>query len=192
MLRRLALATAILGTLGALEGCAPVVIAGGATAAVAAADSRSIGTQLDDENIELTARRKLNDDDRLGDDVHVGITSFNGTVLLTGQARTAEQRDIVISLVRSIAGVKRVVSEIDVAEPTAFATRVHDSWITGQVKSRMLNTENLKATRIKVVTENAVVYLMGLVSHAQADLATDAARHVSDVKRVVRMFEYTD
>jgi osmotically-inducible protein OsmY len=69
---------------------------------------------------------------------------------------------------------------------------VHDSWITGQVKARMLDTENLKATRIKVVTENSVVYLMGLVSRAQADLATDAARHVSSVQRVVRMFEYTD
>ena len=78
------------------------------------------------------------------------------------------------------------------AEPVAFSSRVHDSWITGQVKAKMLDTENLKAPHIKVVTENSVVYLMGLVSRAQADLATDAARHVSGVQRVVRMFEYTD
>jgi len=113
-------------------------------------------------------------------------------VLLSGEATTAEQRDIVVSLVRSIEGVKRVVSEINVAEPTAFATRVHDSWITGEVKAKMLDTENLKSTRVKVVTENGVVYLMGLVSRAQADLATDVTRHVSGVERVVRMFEYTD
>ena len=192
MLRRLALVAVILGALAGVQGCAPVVIAGGATAAVATNDQRTIGTQIDDENIELTARRKLNDDNRLGDDVHVGITCFNGTLLLTGEATTAEQRDIVVSLVRSIEGVKRVVSEINVAEPVAFASRVHDSWITGQVKAKMLDTENLKATRIKVVTENSVVYLMGLVSRAQADLATEAARHVSGVQRVVRMFEYTD
>lgn len=192
MLRRLALVAVILGALAGVQGCAPVVIAGGATAAVAAGDKRTIGTQIDDENIELTARRKLNDDNRLGDDVHISITCFNGTLLLTGEATTAEQRDIVVSLVRSIEGVKRVVSEINVTEPTAFSTRVHDSWITGQVKAKMLDTENLKATRIKVVTENSVVYLMGLVSRAQADLATDAARQVSGVQRVVRMFEYTD
>ena len=178
MLRRFVLVAVILGALATAEGCAT--------------DHRTIGTQIDDENIELTARRKLNDDNRLGDDVHVNITSFNGSVLLSGEATTAEQRDIVVSQVRSIEGVKRIVSEINVAEPTAFSTRVHDSWITGEVKTRMLNTENLKATQIKVVTENGVVYLMGLVSHAQADLATDAARHVSGVERVVRMFEYTD
>jgi len=192
MHRRLALVAVILGACGAVQACAPVVVAGGATAAVAATDERTIGTQIDDENIELTARKKINDDNRLGDDVHVNITSFNGVVLLSGEATTAEQRDIVVSLVRSIEGVKRVISEINVAEPTAFSTRVHDSWITGEVKARMLDTENLKSTRVKVVTENGVVYLMGLVSRAQADLATDVTRHVSGVQRVVRMFEYTD
>ena len=192
MYRRFALVAVILGAFGAVQACAPVVVAGGATAAVAATDERTIGTQIDDENIELTARKKINDDNRLGDDVHVNITSFNGVVLLSGEATTAEQRDIVVSLVRSIEGVKRVVSEINVAEPTAFATRVHDSWITGEVKAKMLDTENLKSTRVKVVTENGVVYLMGLVSRAQADLATDVTRHVSGVERVVRMFEYTD
>lgn len=178
MLRRFALVAAILVALASAAGCVT--------------GQRTIGTQIDDENIELTAVRKINDDNRLGDDVHVNITSFNGTELLTGEATTAEQRDIVVSLVRSIEGVKRVVSEINVAEPVAFSSRVHDSWITGQVKARMLDTENLKATHIKVVTESGVVYLMGLVSRAEADLATDAARHVSGVQRVVRMFEYTD
>lgn len=178
MLRRFALVAVILGALAAVGGCAT----GG----------RTIGTQIDDENIELSVRKALNDDNRLGDDVHVNITSFNGTVLLTGEATTAEQRDIVVSRARSFEGVKRVVSEINVTEPTAFADRVHDSWITGEVKTRMLNTKDLKATRVKAVTENGVVYLMGLVSRAEADLATDAARQVSGVQRVVRMFEYTD
>jgi osmotically-inducible protein OsmY len=184
--------TILLGATALAQGCAPVIVAGGATAAVAATDRRSVGTQLDDENIELTARRKLNDDNRLGDEVHVNITCFNGTMLLTGEAATAEQRDIVVSLVRIIQGVKNLVNEISVTEPTVFANRVHDSWITGQVKTRMLGTENLKATRIKVVTERSIVYLMGLVSHREADLATEDARSVSGVKRVVRLFEYTD
>jgi len=94
MFRRFAFVAVILGILGAVQGCAPAVIAGGAGAAVAANDRRSVGTQIDDENIELTARRKLNDDNRLGDDVHIGITCFNGTLLLTGEATTAEQREL--------------------------------------------------------------------------------------------------
>ena len=164
MNHRYIILTLIFASVTLAQGCAPVIVAGGATAAVAATDRRSVGTQLDDENIELTARRKLNDDNRLGDDVHVNITCFNGTMLLTGEATAAEQRDIVVSLVSSIQGVKRVIdSELNVREPTAFANRVHDSWITGQVKAGMLGTENLKATRIKVVTERSVVYLMGLL-----------------------------
>jgi osmotically-inducible protein OsmY len=193
MNHRYIILTLIFASVTLAQGCAPVIVAGGATAAVAATDRRSVGTQLDDENIELTARRKLNDDNRLGDDVHVNITCFNGTMLLTGEATTAEQRDIVVSLVSSIQGVKRVIdSELNVREPTAFANRVHDSWITGQVKAGMLRTENLKATRIKVVTERSVVYLMGLARQKEGELAATAAQQVDGVKKVVKLFEYLD
>lgn len=178
MFRRFVLVAVILGALAAVQGCAT--------------DHRSFGTQLDDENIELTVLKKINDDNRLGDDIHVNITSLNGTLLLSGEATTAEQRDIVVSLARPIKGVKRVISEINIAEPTAFSTRVRDSWITGQVKAKMLDTPNLKSTRIKVVTENSVVYLMGLVNRQEADLATEEARSVSGVRRVVKLFEYVD
>jgi osmotically-inducible protein OsmY len=178
MFRHFALVAVILSALAAVGGCAT--------------DHRTVGTQLDDENIELSVRKAINDDNRLGDDVHVNITSFNGTVLLTGEATTAEQRDIVVSRVSRFQGVKRVISEINVAEPTAFANRVRDSWITGQIKTKMLHTPNLKSTRIKVVTENSVVYLMGLVNRQEADLATEDARTVSGVQRVVKLFEYTD
>ena len=178
MFRRFALVAVILGALASIQGCA--------------SDQRTIGTQLDDENIELSVRKAINDDNRLGDDVHINITSVNGTVLLSGEATTAEQRDIVVSRVRRFEGVKRVISEINVAEPTAFAKRVHDSWITGQVKAKMLDTPDLKSTRIKVVTENSVVYLMGLVKQKEGELAAEAARTVGGVTRVVKLFEYVD
>ncbi|BAV32833.1 outer membrane lipoprotein [Sulfuricaulis limicola] len=182
----------ILGGITPLQACAPVIVAGGATAAVAAADRRSVGTQLDDENIELTARRKINDDNRLGDDVHVNITCFNGTMLLTGEATTAEQRDIVVSLAGILQGVKRVVNEIIVTEPTAFASRTNDSWITGRVKAKLLADEKITGRRVKVVTENGAVYLMGLVTQKEGELAAEATRAVGGVKRVVKLFEYTD
>ena len=192
MRARLLILAVILGGIPLAQGCAPVLVAGGATAAVAATDRRTVGTQLDDENIELTARRKLNDDNRLGDDVHVNITCFNGVMLLSGEATTPEQRDIVLSLVRTLQGVKRIVNEINITEPTAFATRTRDSWITGQVKTKLLADENIPGRQVKVVTENSVVYLMGLVTQKEGELAAEATRTVGGIKRVVKLFEYTD
>lgn len=192
MRARLPLLAIFLGATALAQGCAPVIVAGGATAAVAATDRRSVGTQLDDENIELTALRKITDDNRLGDDVHVNITCFNGVMLLSGEATTAEQRDIVLSLVGNFQGVKRVVNEIVIAEPTAFATRTNDSWITGRVKTKLLADENIPGRRVKVITENGTVYLMGLVTQKEGELAAEAARTIGGIKRVVKLFEYTD
>jgi len=184
--------TIFLGATALAQGCAPVIVAGGATAAVTATDRRSVSIQLDDENIELTARRRITDDNRLGDDVHVNITCFNGVMLLTGEATTAEQRDIVLSLVGNFQYVKHVVNEIVIAEPTAFATRTNDSWITGRVKAKLLADENIPGRRVKVITENGTVYLMGLVTQKEGELAAEAARTVGGIKRVVKLFEYTD
>lgn len=192
MRARLPFLAIFLGATALAQGCAPVIVAGGATAAVAATDRRSVGTQLDDENIELTALRRITDDNRLGDDVHVNITCFNGVMLLSGEATTAEQRDIVLSLVGNFQGVKRVVNEIVIAEPTAFATRTNDSWITGRVKTKLLADENIPGRRVKVITENGTVYLMGLVTQKEGELAAEAARTIGGIKRVVKLFEYTD
>lgn len=192
MRARLPFLAIFLGATALAQGCVPVIVAGGATAAVAATDRRSVGTQLDDENIELTALRKITDDNRLGDDVHVNITCFNGVMLLSGEATTAEQRDIVLSLVGNFQGVKRVVNEIVIAEPTAFATRTNDSWITGRVKTKLLADENIPGRRVKVITENGTVYLMGLVTQKEGELAAEAARTIGGIKRVVKLFEYTD
>jgi osmotically-inducible protein OsmY len=181
-----------LGVAALTQGCAPVIVAGGATAAVAATDQRSVGTQLDDQNIELTARRRVNHDDRLVEGVHVNFTCFNGTLLLTGEAATAGQRDIVVSLVERLQGVKRVVNEIAVAEPTTLSSRSNDSWITSQVKTKLLADEKIPGRRVKVVTENGTVYLMGLVTQPEGELAAEAARAVGGIKRVVKLFEYTD
>jgi osmotically-inducible protein OsmY len=182
----------ILGTAVLAQACAPVIVAGGATAAVAATDRRSVGTQLDDQNIELTARRRVNHDDRLAAGVHVNFTCFNGTLLLTGETASAGQRDIVVSLVERLQGVKRVVNEIAVAEPTTLSSRSNDSWITSQVKTKLLADEKIPGRRVKVVTENGTVYLMGLVTQPEGELAAEAARTVGGIKRVVKLFEYTD
>ena len=192
MMRQAYILIVILGGMILAQGCAPVIIAGGATAAVAATDRRTIGAMVDDESIELKARKALNDDNSLGDDIHVNINSVNGVVLLTGEATTGELRDRVVALVRDIPGIRRVVNEIRVAEPRAFAYISNDSWITSKVKAKLLATENLPSNQIKVVTENSVVYLMGLVKKQEGDLAAETTRTVGGITRVVKLFEYVD
>ena len=178
MIRRLLILSAILTGVTLAQGCAT--------------DRRTVGTQLDDENIELTARRKLNDERDFGDDVHINITSMNGIVLLTGEVATAEKRDRAMALIQPIPGIRRIVSEIRVAEPRAFAYTTHDGWITSKVKAKLLGTEGLPSNQIKVVTENSVVYLMGLVKQQEGDVAAEATRSVGGITRVVKLFEYLD
>ncbi|MHB8534415.1 MAG: BON domain-containing protein [Sulfuricaulis sp.] len=191
MFKRLLILALAGGALLLMQACAPLLVAGGATAAVAASERRTLGSFVDDESIEIQARKTITDSD-LGDDVHVDITSMNGIVLLSGEATTAEQRDRVVALVRPIPGIRRIVNEIRVAEPSAFASRTNDSWITGKVRAQMLGIKNLQSRQVKVVTENSVVYLMGLVTKQEGDLAAEAARSVGGVQRVVKLFEYID
>jgi osmotically-inducible protein OsmY len=191
MIKRFLIPVLAAGGLLLAQGCAPLVVAGGATAAVAASERRTLGSFVDDESIEIQARKAITDSD-LGDDVHIDTTSMNGIVLLSGEATTAEQRDRVIELVRPIPGIRRVVNEIRVAEPATMASRTNDSWITGKVKAKMLGVQGLESRQVKVVTENAVVYLMGLVTKNEGDLAAEAARAVGGVQRVVKLFEYID
>jgi len=191
MTGRFPLLAIILGVLLLMQGCAAVVVAGGATTAVAAGERRTLGSFVDDESIEIKARKAITDSD-LGDDVHINTTSINGVVLLSGEATTAEQRDQVVELVRPIPGIRRIVNEIRVAEPTSMASRTNDSWITSKVKANMLGIKDLESRQVKVVTENSVVYLMGLVTKKEGDLAAESARSVGGVQRVVKLFEYID
>ncbi len=189
---RIIVLAVILGGITLAQGCAPVIVAGGATAAVAATDRRTVGAFVDDNAIELKARKALNSDPEIGDDVHVNIASMNGVVLLTGETTMGELRDRALGLIRNIPSIRRIVNEVRVAEPTAFANRTNDSWITGKVKSKLLGTENIPSNQIKVVTESSVVYLMGLVKQKEGELAAEATRTVGGITRVVKLFEYLD
>jgi osmotically-inducible protein OsmY len=177
---------------GAGYGCTPVIIAGGTTAVVVSQDRRTVGAQLDDENIEIKAASTLRADPELKDQVHVNIVCYNGAALLTGETPTAAQRDRVLALVRAIPGVRRTVNEIRVAPPSESTSRNRDTFLTAKTKTRLLGTPDLGSSHIKVVTEGGSVYLMGLVSKAQGELATEAARDVDGVQRVVKLFEYIE
>lgn len=175
-----------------LHGCAPMLVAGAGTAAVAAHDRRTVGAFVDDQAIEVKVRNAIHADETLRKETHINITSLNGIVLLSGETPTTESRDQVLARARTVAGIRQIANEIRVAPPSSFGDRSYDTWLTTKVKTKMVRVDELDSTRVKVVTENDIVYLLGLVTKKEADLATEAARTVSGVARVVKLFEYID
>jgi osmotically-inducible protein OsmY len=178
--------------LAQLQGCVGVVAAGGAAGAAVAVDRRSAGTIVDDTAIELKTGNAIFADDDLGKKAHINITSYDYVVLLTGETPTAAMRDRAVDIARHVDGVRKVYDEIVVAQPTTVKSRSTDAWITAQIKAKLLGIKEVSAANIKVITENRTVYLMGMVSHAEADTATQTARFVDGVARVIVLFEYQD
>lgn len=180
--------TAVAGLSVSLSGCFPVVAGGMAAGALIAADRRTSGTFVDDEAIELKANKQILE--KLGDRVHVNVTSFNRTVLLTGEAFNDAAKASIEPAMAGIPNIRSVINEVVVAPTSSLATRSNDTYLTSKVKARMVDSKRFFANNIKVVTENGVVFLLGLVTRAEADAATDVARTTGGVRRVVRAFEY--
>jgi osmotically-inducible protein OsmY len=172
-----------------LQGCAGLIVGAAGGAALAMHDRRDSGIILKDEKIESLATDKIYSDPKLKNNIHVNITSYNQVVLLTGEVHTAELQDYVVSIVRNIPNIRRVHNELVVRNLTSFGSRSNDTLITSKIKTEMLGTKGFDATRVKVVTENRKVYLMGLVTDKEAALAVDIARNVKNVKQVIKIFE---
>jgi osmotically-inducible protein OsmY len=182
-------AVAIAGS-ALLSGCVPLVIAGAAGTAMVVADRRSVGTQADDEAIELKIMNNIGAG--FGDRVHVNATSYNGLVLLSGEVPTQEARTSINEIARSTAKVRRIVDELMIGPVSSISTRTNDSYITSKVKARFVEANKFAPNHVKVVTERQVVYLMGLVRHSEGDAAAQIAATTSGVVRVVKLFEYID
>ena len=174
-----------------LSGCAaPLLVAGAAGGATVARDERSNQSMLDDQVIEAKAKDAIYADPERAKRVHINVTSYNHVVLLTGEALSKTTRSEVLDIVRQLDKVRLVHNEIRIADLTDFSSRTGDSWITSKVKSEMLATRGFPSTRVKVVTENDTVFLMGLVTREVGDHAASIARKISGVKRVIKLFEY--
>lgn len=180
-----ALASAVLVV--SLSGCAAAVVGGAAVGGMMALDRRTVGTQVEDEGIELRAGNRIHG--IYGDKVHVNVTSYNRQVLLTGEVPSAEVRDAVEKTVAAEQNVRSVVNDLAVMPNSTIGQRSNDTFITGKVRASLVDAKDLSANSFKVVTERNVVYLMGRVSQREAQRATDIARGVSGVSKVVRVFE---
>lgn len=172
---------------GALSACAPLVVGGAAVGTLMAVDRRSSGAQIDDQSIEVRANNRISE--QLGGRANVYITSYNRQVLLTGEAASEATRADAERIVAGVDNVRSVVNEIKVMNSPGISQRTSDSLITGRVKAGFVDARDLPVTVIKVTTTHNTVYLMGRVTPREAERATEVARNVDGVQRVVRVFE---
>ena len=175
---------------GVLSGCVGVVLGGAAGGASVINDPRTAGSQVEDESIELKAGTRLRGHKELNQQTHINVTSYNQVVLLTGEAPTEDMRAQVFELVKDIEKVRTAHNEITIAAPSPLTSRTTDSWLTTSVKAKIVGAKELNAIRIKVVTEAGTVYLLGLVTQREGDLAAQLASQTGGVHRVVKLFEY--
>lgn len=185
----------LLALLFQLAGCAAVVVGGAAAGAGAVHDRRDFSTVVSDRNLQLSAMSAINKDKELALRNDVSVVVFNGVMLLVGEARTPELKARAVQLASGFEGTRKLVDEIEVMEPIGFWARRGDDALTARVKAALLDITSLPGfdpTRVNVTTAHRTVYLMGLVSHAEADAIVELVRNVAGVDKVVKVFEYTD
>ncbi len=173
-----------------LQGCFPLVAGGAVGGAIMASDRRTSGAFVEDQGIEIKASNRISE--KLGDSVHVNVTSFNRNVLLTGEAPSDALQKQVEELVHGVLNVRSIANEVAIAGSSSFASRANDAYLTSKIKARYIDANKFQPLYVKVVSENSIVYLLGLVTHKEADDAVEITRTTSGVRKVVKMFEYLD
>lgn len=182
---KLILSTALISQITA---CVPIVVGGAAATGAMAADRRTSGIYVEDENIELKAVKKM--ETNLGENAHVNVTSYNRNVLLTGEVPVAESKSKAESLVKEITNTRSITNEITIGPKSSLGSRSNDSYITSKIKTKFVTENKFPANYVKVVTENGIVYLLGIVTNKEADEAVEIARNTDGVTKVVKVFEY--
>ncbi|HEY9107305.1 MAG TPA: BON domain-containing protein [Roseateles sp.] len=169
-------------------GCAPLLIGGAMVGGMAVAtDRRTSGTQIEDETIEVKAASRIRE--QLGDRVHINVNSYNRVALITGEARNEADQAEVERIVAGVENVTRVMNEVAVTMHSSLSSRSNDVVIQGKIKAQLIDARDLFSNAFYVVVERGQVYLLGRVTEREANRATEIARQVGGVKKVVRAFE---
>ncbi|MEC4718749.1 BON domain-containing protein [Noviherbaspirillum sp. CPCC 100848] len=182
-------ALVLCGTVAAsLQGCVEMAVGSAVVGTLAATDRRTFGAQTEDKAIVFKGEGRVAS--LVGGAGHVNVASFNRKVLLTGEVRDEAMKAAVEREVAAIEGVQSVVNDLEIAGVSSFTSRSNDSLLTGRVKAAFVDTRDLYANSIKVVTERGIVYLMGRVTQREGHLAAEVASNISGVQKVVKVFEY--
>ena len=177
---------------GGLTGCAEAIIGGLATGGVIANDKRTLGATVEDQQIEMAARKIARNHPEITAGLHLSFTSYNRVLLITGQVIDGSRKTKLDDLLRAIPNLRRIHNELTVAAPNSWPNRVSDSYLTAKVKSRLTLEKGINPNRYKVVSENGRVFLLGLCSRKDGDHATLVARKTAGVQSVVTLYEYLD
>lgn len=170
-----------------LAGCFGAAAVGVGTGALIITDRRNSETYVTDQGLELRAGNRISE--KHGDKVHVNVTSYNRMLLLTGEAPNAQVKADIEKLAAEVPNVKSITNELAIAGPSSFGARSNDTYITSKVKARFVDANKFATNHVKVVTEGGVVFLLGLVTQAEANDAVEIARTTGGVQKVVRVFE---
>ena len=185
---RIAQVILAIGFTAQLSACLPLIAGGAAAGGAVAADRRTSGYYVEDENIELKAVKKM--ETNLGEYAHVNVTSYNRNILLTGEVPDAAAKAKAMLLIKEIENVRTITNEITVGPKSSLSSRSNDTFLTSKVKTKFVTENKFPANYVKIVTENSVVYLLGIVTKAEANDATAIASNTDGVAKVVKVFEY--
>lgn len=187
-IRRIVISGLLLSGVLTLQGCIEAVILGGAASGVLViSDRRQPDVMASDERIEIQIGHRLSDQFKTA---HINTISYNKMVLLTGEVPNAAAKAEAEKIAQSISEVRSVVNELQIGPASSFGNRGNDSFISGKVKAAFISHAKFQPNHVKVITEGGVVYLLGLVTRGEAETATEIARTVGGVQKVVRVFEY--
>lgn len=187
-IRRIVISGLLLSGVLTLQGCIEAIILGGAASGVLViADRRQPDVMASDERIEIQIGQRLGDQFKTA---HINTISYNKMVLLTGEVPNAAAKVQAEKIAQSISEVRSVVNELQIGPASSFGNRGNDSFISGKVKAAFISHAKFQPNHVKVITEGGVVYLLGLVTRGEAETATEIARTVGGVQKVVRVFEY--
>lgn len=190
MIRLISIAVAFLCVIN-LTGCASIMASMSDPGHIdEPKNTRTFGTYVEDQNIEVKFKANLYNADERYENAHFSIVSYNRIVLIVGQVPSQDLLERATRIGEKIRMVRKVHNEMTVGKPTSLATRVNDSWITAKIKAHMLATKDFPASKVQVITEDGVVYLMGLLTESDANWAVDIVRQVYGVKKIVKIIEY--
>ncbi len=180
----------VLASAFVLQGCiavAGVAVVGGASMAT---DKRTIGKQLDDQGLEFSIYKALDKNKAVSDKTNLSVISINTSVLVVGQAPTNHLHEEALKIINDVKGIAQIHDHVRIGNTIAITTKTNDAWLTTKIKAKLFASDKFDATNVKVVTENAEVFLLGLVSEVDANEAVEITRNISGVNRVYKMFEY--
>jgi len=174
-----------------LQSCAGLIIGAGVGAVSVAHDRRTIGTQVDDTTTASRISIAMLNDTAIKEQTSISVQVFNGTALLVGQAPTQALMQQAEKLASSVKNIKKLHNQIRLGPPIPASIVANDVWLASKVKTKLIADKRIDGLHIEIEVENGEVFLMGLVSEQESNIAVDITRNISGVKQVIKAFEYT-